>query len=452
MRSFRRAAQHWLGPVFAALVILLSGACVSTPAPRTPSQAVANATRTTVPTTVPLATPTPTATLELVPPTPLPILTTPASPTSAPKQTATADESAPSIGAAESSLVFADGAVSVAGDCEQSAGSHLPGVLANERFICSDPHQIKSPAAGRVVASMSPASLVEEPTRIPGWEWVSVASSRFLLAIDHGPQGQHTNVTSVFLSDTAFEPYPIGAIVEADVPIGTSTRFDWQLWTPSPSDTSRQPDRDDDIALAAVLATRLASPVSEACPLDLANQFELPNAPREYRNGVHAGVDFICANEESSAYAAFDGTVILVVDNFEDPSTSDRNSVLGNAALATQTPRWSLNMLYGNYVMVAHRFDDIDVPIVTIYAHLSAVQTDLIVGATVRAGDRLGTVGNQGTSVAAARVTSPTDRSIHLHWELHVGTRYLGEGLSFTDTVATYETLLCDAQTIVQGC
>ena len=50
----------------------------------------------------------------------------------------------------------------------------------------------------------------------------------------------------------------------------------------------------------------------------------------------------------------------------------------------------------------------------------------------------LGRVGNTGTVAGAS---GSAHRAVHLHWEIHVNGRYLGEGLSRSDTRTVYAAL-----------
>lgn len=66
---------------------------------------------------------------------------------------------------------------------------------------------------------------------------------------------------------------------------------------------------------------------------------------------------------------------------------------------------------YGIYLVLAHKISGLDVW--SLYAHLSAVREDLVVGQTVAAGDRIATMGrtsNTGQTIAKDRA--------HLHFEL----------------------------------
>ncbi|MYH97453.1 MAG: peptidoglycan DD-metalloendopeptidase family protein [Acidimicrobiia bacterium] len=168
----------------------------------------------------------------------------------------------------------------------------------------------------------------------------------------------------------------------------------------------------------------------------------LPNAPRTYRSGIHQGVDFRCFARGHSAVAALEGQAVVVVRNYEDPASDDRDRLLDIAAELDATPPYTLLTLYGNYVVIDHGIVPDVGHVVTIYAHLENVDAGIQVGETVQAGQIVGEIGNRGTH-AAANGDFYTDP--HLHWELHIDNLYLGAGLSVEETRHVYTTLFAEA-------
>ncbi|WP_419927233.1 N-acetylmuramoyl-L-alanine amidase [Candidatus Poriferisocius sp.] len=164
----------------------------------------------------------------------------------------------------------------------------------------------------------------------------------------------------------------------------------------------------------------------------------MPNSARSYRSGIHQGVDFGCPERGRDAVAALDGRVVVAVGDYKTPTVVDFNEVLSIAHEVQGTPPYTLVMLYGNYVVMDHGAIDGVGHVISIYAHLEAIDPAIQIGGWVAAGQPVGYIGNSGTDDAAAGFA---DRAVHLHWEIHVDGRYLGEGLSAGDTREVYTAL-----------
>ena len=194
------------------------------------------------------------------------------------------------------------------------------------------------------------------------------------------------------------------------------------------------------LAVAERLAPDFVMP-ADCAPPPLNNSGKLPNATRAYRFGIHQGVDFSCPRSHP-AEAILDGRVVVAVGDYQDASTADLDAVLGIAGTLRFTPPYTLVMLYGNHVVVDHGIIDGVGHLVSIYAHLDAVDDAVRIGGPVTAGQLLGRIGNSGTVPAAAGNTWST---VQLHWELHVNGQYLGAGLSRSDTRTVYAALFANA-------
>lgn len=175
------------------------------------------------------------------------------------------------------------------------------------------------------------------------------------------------------------------------------------------------------------------------CPLPLDEAISLPNSPRDYRGGVHQGIDFICLERGRDAVAALPGRVVMANDAFVDPAPADRDEILGVAQALGRTPPWTLAMLYGRFVVLDHGVVPGVGHVVTVYAHLEAIDDAIAPGAAVEAGKRLGEIGNRGTDPAATGADDP--RSLHLHWEILVDDVYLGAGADPSTTRQLYADL-----------
>jgi murein DD-endopeptidase MepM/ murein hydrolase activator NlpD len=165
-------------------------------------------------------------------------------------------------------------------------------------------------------------------------------------------------------------------------------------------------------------------PIEGAC---LPNSEDLmPNAAREYRAGIHEGVDFFagfnCATvlEGTPVMAAKAGTVIRADHRFVEMTKEELDALLARSKAQGFTDPEGLDKFRGRQVWIDHGNG-----VVTRYCHLSAIPTAMQPGAKVQAGDLVGYVGDSGTPEA---VTAP-GTEIHLHFEIRVGDSFLGAGL-----------------------
>lgn len=193
--------------------------------------------------------------------------------------------------------------------------------------------------------------------------------------------------------------------------------------------------------MASALSPAIVLPSDCGIPLDVPES--LPNSPRDYRNGTHRGIDFICMERGREARAALAGRVLVAVGDYVNPTPQDRGAVLDVAGQVGATPPWTLAMLYGNYVVLDHGVIDGVGHVITIHAHLDSLDPAITPGVAVSAGQRLGEIGNKGTDSASRGSERP--QSIHLHWELHVDDLFLGAGLSFSETREIYRTLFSES-------
>jgi murein DD-endopeptidase MepM/ murein hydrolase activator NlpD len=164
----------------------------------------------------------------------------------------------------------------------------------------------------------------------------------------------------------------------------------------------------------------------------------MPNAAREYRAGVHEGVDFYtgfnCVDVPAGhpVIAAKEGTVIRADTEFVEMTLEELNAILGRTQAQGYTDAAALDRFRGRQVWIAHGDG-----IVTRYCHLAGIDPAIHDGSIVGRGETIGSVGDSGTPEA---VTSP-GLEIHLHWELRIDETFLGEGLPATEVRALYEEL-----------
>jgi murein DD-endopeptidase MepM/ murein hydrolase activator NlpD len=164
----------------------------------------------------------------------------------------------------------------------------------------------------------------------------------------------------------------------------------------------------------------------------------MPNAPREYRHGVHEGVDFYAGENcveivgGTPAVAVKDGTIIRAGHGFAEMTPAELEEILARTAAQGYTDEAALDRFRGRQVWIDHGDG-----IVSRYSHLSAIPLEIREGVRVGAGEVVGYVGDSGTPEA---VTNP-GVEFHLHWELRVGDSYLGAGLPPDEVRELYERL-----------
>src|SRR3989442_15754500 len=115
----------------------------------------------------------------------------------------------------------------------------------------------------------------------------------------------------------------------------------------------------------------------------------MPGAPRDYRAGIHEGIDFP-APSGTTVLAAATGKIIRVDTSFLDWTREQQDIALYEALTLGYTPAATLDRIRGRQVWIDHGKG-----VVTRYAHLSAVEP-LAVGQTIEAGGPLPAGGGSG--------------------------------------------------------
>ena len=157
----------------------------------------------------------------------------------------------------------------------------------------------------------------------------------------------------------------------------------------------------------------------------------LPNAPRNYRNGTHRGLDFF-ANWGTPVRSVAEGVVVRSDLHYEEVPADFRENLLKATTKVGHTPSDIFNsVLLGKSVFLDHGFDLIPgFRTISIYAHLSHIEKEIVPGAIVKRGELLGKSGNTGMRES----TIGSKAGSHLHWEmiLQKGEQeiYLGKGMS----------------------
>jgi murein DD-endopeptidase MepM/ murein hydrolase activator NlpD len=205
--------------------------------------------------------------------------------------------------------------------------------------------------------------------------------------------------------------------------------------TPTPTITPVPPSPTPEVPDLTVFRG-FSYPIEGAC-LPSGDQL-MPNAAREYRSGVHEGVDFygydncVRVTVETPVMAAKDGTVVRIDHDYTPLSQAKLDAANARIAAGETAADDILDLFRGRQVWIDHRKG-----IVTRYAHLSAVAANIQVGQQVAAGTVIGTAGDSGTPESL----SNPGTEIHVHWELRTGDTFLGAGLAPEEVRAIYEKL-----------
>ena len=160
----------------------------------------------------------------------------------------------------------------------------------------------------------------------------------------------------------------------------------------------------------------------------------LPNAPRNYRNGTHRGIDFF-ASWGTDIRAVAPGLVVRADHNYKEYPADFRVKMLRSSGTVGHTPSDIFNsVLLGRAVFLDHGFDLIPgFRTISIYAHMSSIDKKIEGGTRVEAGQFIGKTGNSGTRPS----TLGTRRDAHLHWEMILQKNseeiYLGKDLPYEE-------------------
>ncbi|PJZ70051.1 peptidase M23 [Leptospira perolatii] len=159
--------------------------------------------------------------------------------------------------------------------------------------------------------------------------------------------------------------------------------------------------------------------------------YELPGAPREYRNGIHKGLDIYYCRDQ-------DGTIRKV--NPKDSVISPADGVIVRAdwdysPMTMEEFRYHSEVAQKNGVTYVEKdfggrqvWIDHGNGVMSSFNHLSTIKGDVLVGTKVKAGQHIGTVGNSGLMGEA----KGTEENTHLHFEIWIDGEYLGAGVPQT--------------------
>ncbi len=162
----------------------------------------------------------------------------------------------------------------------------------------------------------------------------------------------------------------------------------------------------------------------------------LPGAPREYRRGMHEGVDFYgsenCASvgRDTEVLAAKAGTVIRADWAYQELTAETLAELMERVEREGGSSPDVTDAFRGRQVWIDHGGG-----VVTRYAHLNGVADGVVVGSEVEQGAPIAYVGESGTPES---VTAPGTQ-VHLHFEIRIGDDFLGRGLEPAPVRALYE-------------
>ncbi|RHX89787.1 M23 family metallopeptidase [Leptospira stimsonii] len=156
--------------------------------------------------------------------------------------------------------------------------------------------------------------------------------------------------------------------------------------------------------------------------------FQLPNAPRVYRNGVHKGIDIYKKkdadgqirnlNFQDEAVAPGDGIVVRADHSYSPMTLADYEYHTSQSHKGTVT--YVEKDFGGRQVWIDHGNG-----VMTSFNHLSSIKNNLRVGSKIKQGEIVGTVGNSGLIEEAKGSMENT----HLHFEIWVDGEFFGNGI-----------------------
>ena len=163
------------------------------------------------------------------------------------------------------------------------------------------------------------------------------------------------------------------------------------------------------------------------------HQLRVPGVPRHYRKGIHQGIDFYETKRGDPIHAAAPGVVIRIDKDHQPLEIGFRNEMLtkcktlwkgtpGSVTLAQVEEPYGdvLDKLRGRQVLLYHGKNAQNEPIISLYAHMSDVNHELMLYDVVDT-EILGYIGNSGTS---GEVENNPNKENHLHMELFVSGMY----------------------------
>ncbi len=151
----------------------------------------------------------------------------------------------------------------------------------------------------------------------------------------------------------------------------------------------------------------------------------------------YTGVSIFFSNWGTPVVSVADGIIIRSDLSYKEYPADFRREMLKRAALLDRTPSDIFNeLLLGQAVIIDHGFELFNgYRAITIYAHLSEINSAIKPGYTIKAGEIFAKSGNSGTEPS----TLGTRDESHLHWELILqnqsGEYYFGQNLGYEQLI-----------------
>lgn len=164
--------------------------------------------------------------------------------------------------------------------------------------------------------------------------------------------------------------------------------------------------------------TGFSMPIAGGC-LPKGDQL-MPNAARPYRKGIHEGIDFYNVDNctrivrGTHVLAAKAGMVVRADLAFVEVTQKQMAALLANPNADASVDRFR-----GRQIWIDHGNG-----VVSRYCHLDGVAAGITQGVAVTAGQLVGLVGETGTP---SSLSNP-GHEYHLHFELRVGSSFVGQG------------------------
>lgn len=162
-----------------------------------------------------------------------------------------------------------------------------------------------------------------------------------------------------------------------------------------------------------------------------------PGARRLYRYGVHNGLDLygldvVGLGIGSPVRSVGDGVISRADRAYMEMSPAQYEAAVARTAYEHRTPPEMEDLFLGRQVRVEH-----SPGVESRYSHLGGIGQGVSAGTVISQGASLGFVGVSGTSSGAYG----TREGAHLHFEIWVDGRYLGQGLNLEETMRLWRWL-----------